>query len=86
MTTIRVRVIQVVHVTLDETKFTPEFMAEFRRHFFDLRTIEGHAEHLAQMYTRGICDQYSFIQGYGHPKDMGITFEDVSINTEVVTP
>jgi hypothetical protein len=72
-----VEVTQVVTVTLDETKFTPEFMEEFRGHFFDFETIDEHAEHLAQLAARGVIEpsKYSgeFIEGYGPSADMGIT-------------
>ena len=63
-------------VTVDETKFTPEFMAEFRKTFYDFKTMDDHIQHLGQLFSRGLCDDFSFIEGYGPAKDMGIKFSD----------
>ena len=83
-----VQVSQVVKVTVDEAKFTPEFMAEFQRDFFPLQTVDDHIEHLAQMYARGVISDFpgDFIEGYGPAKDMGIAFaeEPYSVEPEIV--
>lgn len=64
-----------VRVTVDESKFTPEFMAEFRESFFPYETIEEHLEHLANLFARGVVDNSdTFIEGYGPPQEMGIRF------------
>lgn len=73
-TTKTVVVSQTVEVTLDESKFTPEFMAEFKRSFYEFDTIDEHRKHLAQLHARGLCDDFSFIEGYGRAQDMGIGF------------
>lgn len=80
-----VRVEQLVEVTLDEGKFTPAFMEEFQRHFFPLDTVPLHAEHLAQMYARGVADDApsEFIEGYGPPSEMGIKFRTIGVTQEV---
>lgn len=78
MKTFEVEVTRVVRVSLDETQFTPEFMAEFRENFFDLDTIEGHAAHLAQLHARGMADNFDYIEGYSAAPITGITFEDVA--------
>src|SRR5271168_2990045 len=71
----RILVSQDVELSLDEGKFTPEFMTEFRESFFQFHTVEDHAEHLAQLYAREIVDnQTEFIEGYGDPADFGIKF------------
>lgn len=67
-----INVVQEVEVTLDESKFTPEFMDEFRASFFDFDTIEDHAKHIAQLYARGVVEGDDFIEGYGRPSEMGI--------------
>lgn len=73
MVTREVKVEQVVSVTVDETKFTDAFMAEFRGSMYPFDTLNDHLEHLAQMYARGLCDEFTtFIEGYGPPKEMGI--------------
>lgn len=73
-----------IEVTLDESKFTPEFEEEFNTTFFMTHSINDHYEHLAQMFARGVCDNSSFIEGYGLPKDMGIELCHVSTETEIV--
>ncbi|WP_319414390.1 hypothetical protein [uncultured Cohaesibacter sp.] len=81
-----VEVTITVKVTVDETKFTDDFMEEFRESFFSLYSIDEHCEHLAQMNARGVAHDFSdsFIEGYGPPKEMGISFEEVDLSTEVV--
>lgn len=71
-----VEVLQAVVVTVDETKFTLEFMEEFRASFFEFEDIDEHVEHLAQLYARGLIDGYpdEFVEGYGLLGDFGITF------------
>lgn len=62
-------------IEIDESKFTDEFMEEFRQHFFPFYDLEDHAEHIAQMQARGVIDIISspeFVEGYGPSNDMGI--------------
>lgn len=76
MKTFEVDVIQTVRVTLDESKFTPEFMQEFREGFYSFEDFHEHAEHIAQLVARGIVDLSdpdTFIEGYGEARDMGIS-------------
>ncbi len=86
MITKRVVVSQVVEVTVDDTKFTPEFFAEFEASMFPYGTIDRHIEHLAQLHARGIVDQGDFIEGYGPSADMGISLnvEPGSTETEII--
>jgi hypothetical protein len=82
-----VRVIQDVKVIIDETKFDPQFLEEFRKSFYHFKTTEQHLEHLGQMFARGLVDDYSFIEGYGPARDMGISFqEDRYMTVEVLDP
>jgi hypothetical protein len=74
MTAKNFEVVQVVRVEVDETKFTPQFMEEFRAIMYPFQTLDQHLEHLAQLHARGIVDDYSFIEGYGPAADMGIKF------------
>lgn len=67
-----VDVTQTVEVEVDESKFTPEFMQEFRNSFYSFHTINQHLEHLAQLYARGL--DRDFIEGYGPAQDFGIRF------------
>lgn len=72
-----------VEVYLDESKFDEAFIAEFQASFYDFDTIDEHREHLAQLFARGIVDEFTdFIEGYGPPKEMGIEFKSVEFWTE----
>lgn len=83
-------VTQHVTVEVDETRFTEEWMAEFRESFYDFYTIEDHVEHLAGGHARGLWDNFSFIEGYGpayYPSNgyepFGINFFVNYVETEV---
>ena len=80
-----VTVTQRVEVTVDETKFTDEFMAEFRQNMYPFDTIQDHILHLAQLYARGITDDFpgDFIEGYGRPAEFGIKFRTVGMDVEI---
>lgn len=74
-----------VDVTVDPSKFTPEFMEEFRRDFYNFHTIDEHIEFLAQLYARGLADEWSqFVEGYGPPSDFGIEFRAAGQETAIV--
>lgn len=68
----QVAVTRVVEIEVDEAKFTPQFMTEFRASMYNFRTLDRHIEHLAQLYARNVVDDQSFIEGYGPAKEMGI--------------
>ena len=78
-----VKVSMYIDVDVDETKFTEEFMQEFRESFYDFHTIEDHIEHLATLFARGLCYNGSFIEGYGETKEMGIKFKMIDIDREI---
>lgn len=68
------RIVEVtfnVEVEMDDSKFTPEFMEEFRGSFFQMHTLDEHAEHLAWLAVRERLNE-DFTEGYGPLKDMGI--------------
>jgi len=71
-------------IELDETKFTEEFMAEFREGFYPFFLLSQHAEHIAQLYARGLYDPFfdEFIEGYGKPSEMGIKVVFIGATTE----
>lgn len=76
---------QFVRVTVDETKFTKEFLREFREEFYPLHSVEDHMRRLASLYAAGHCDECSeFIEGYGDPADFGIKFENTGFNVESI--
>lgn len=77
-------VTQTIEVEVDETKFTPEFMAEFREHFYNFHTMKEHVGHLGQLYARDLVDEYTiFIEGYGDVKKLGIVFNAIDIDVGV---
>ena len=79
-----VSVEMLVEVEVDETKFTPEFMGEFRDHFFGLDTVEEHIEHLAQLEAREVLSQ-EFTEGYGPLKDFGIVARVIGCETSILS-
>lgn len=79
-----VRVTQDVEVEIDEAKFSPEFMKEFRESFYKFNTLDEHLEHLAQLEARGVIRGDNFIEGYGDPKGMGISMHVELCETEVI--
>lgn len=77
-----VTVTSTVRVSVDESKFTPQFLKEFRECFCNLQTIDEHIQRLAKLKVRGDCDQ-DFVEGYGSQKDMGIDIEILETGTEI---
>lgn len=90
MTTLIFEVTQTVEVTVDESKFTPEFMAEFRDNMFHCETVADHAEHIAQLQARGVIEldinRDEFIEGYGPASDMGIAAKVTETTVDEVAP
>lgn len=72
-------------VELDESKFTPEFMEEFRQSFYQFYDLEDHAEHITQLYARGVVEGDDFIEGYGKPSEAGIKVTYVDAETFAAT-
>jgi hypothetical protein len=86
MTEKHIIVTQIVTVAVDETKFTPEFMADFRKTMYPFQTLDDHLEHLAQLYARGLHDtamRNTFIEGYGPADGMGIRARIQHVETEI---
>ena len=80
-----VMVAQTVSVDVDESKFTEEWMAEFRESFYPFHCVEDHVKHLAQLYARGLVSNFtSLIEGYGAPSDFGISFCAIDQEDEIV--
>lgn len=92
MKTYTVIVTSEVEVTLDETKFTPEFFAEFNSSISDWGDdMERHAEHLAWVHATGVENltyvrKAPFVEGYGPVDEMGISALTRDTDCEVVTP
>lgn len=79
-------VVRLVSVEIDETKFTEEFLKEFREHISShIYDIDGHIEHLAWSFAAGRADDDQFIEGYGPAKDFGIKFREISDDVETIS-
>lgn len=78
-----VEVTQWIEVEIDESKLTPDWLAEFRKSFYPFETINDHLEHLAQLNARGLADDDHFIEGYGPAAEMGIRFKEQDIQTRI---
>lgn len=70
-----------VDVEVDETKFTPEFMQEYRDSFYNFNRIEDHMEHIAQLEVRELL--MPFTEGYGPIKDFGIKAKITDTESEI---
>ena len=73
-----------VEVEVDDEKYTPEFMEDFRQSMYAFTSIDDHIKHLAQMYARNIVENRSFIEGYGHTDEMGISFAAKGGEEEII--
>ena len=80
-----IQVTQTIEVTVDETKFTDEFMREYREYFYDFDDIDDHLRFLASQEAQGFVSHGSaFIEGYGPMNEMGISFNTTSLETDVI--
>ncbi len=77
-----VTVIQEVEVTLDESKFTEEFMNDFSKDYHHIEDIEGHARHIAEVIAQD-SGYPNYIDGYGDLEEMGIGVSASNPETEV---
>lgn len=78
----KVQVVFEVEVTVDESKFTPEWLAEWRESFYNFHSVEDHIEHIAQLAARDALHP-NFTDGYGALADMGIEARVVSQQQEI---
>lgn len=70
-----------IEVEVDESKFTPEFIDAFKKHFHDLDSIEEHIEYIAELHAKNRLD--SFTEGYGELSSMGIKAQINDVFAEV---
>lgn len=90
MKTYTVEVVQIVKVTLDETKFTPDFFGGFNTSISDWGDdLERHANHLAWVHASGVEDlsyarQGPFVEGYGPVHEMGVKAATIETDTQVI--
>lgn len=83
MITRQIAVTQVVEVTVDETKFTEEWMADWRKSFYPFRSVNHHMVHIAQLEARGGLNP-DFTEGYGPLSDMGIKAKVLDQTEEIL--
>lgn len=60
-----------VEVVAGEGVFTPEFLDEFSRHFYDIETAEEHLKNIAVLVAVGKMSWDGFVEGYGYLKKEG---------------
>jgi len=72
-----------VTVTVDESKFTKEWMEDFNKTFHYKEDIDAHKEHLAEMFATGVIEgrPSEFVEGYGVLSEMGIVLENEGTTT-----
>ena len=72
---------QVVRVTVDPSRFTPEFMAAFSESINEKEDISEHMEYIAEMAAKGIVfSPNDFLEGYGILSEFGIDFSIESVD------
>ncbi|WP_057465582.1 hypothetical protein [Pseudovibrio sp. POLY-S9] len=82
----RVEMKSTVLMDIDESKFTDEFMEQYRQ-LIDpgFSEVRDHADLLAYLNLREIAENGSFIEGYGDLKQQGVEFVGLpEIKTEAV--
>ncbi len=84
-----VEITMQVEVQTDDSKFTDQFMEEFRADFFPFHDMNDHAKHIAQLAAREVAEfsvhvPTEFVEGYGPIGEMGISVESVSMEMEVL--
>lgn len=75
-----------VIVELDESQFSEEWLAHFKKYFYDVEDdcseaetpLQGHAANLATQELQGVI-QGNFLEGYGNISDMGIHIGDPDV-------
>lgn len=78
-----ITVTQEITVTVDESRFTPEFMENYSKHFHECETVEDHMKYIAESYARGIVTfNGDFLEGYGKMDDFGISCKRESVEVD----
>lgn len=84
-TIVIVEVVSTVSVTVDKSKFTPEFLEEFKQNFQVLHTVGDHIEHLAMLVASGHIGPFTEqVEGYGRLDDMGIRLKVIDVESEAL--
>jgi hypothetical protein len=71
-----------IQVEVDENKFTPKFIAEFKENFYSFETIDVHIQHIALLEVHGLLNK-DFTEGYGRLDDMGIKAKILYTDSEI---
>lgn len=69
-----------VDVEIDEEKFTPGFMENYRKDFYQFNDVSDHMRHIAQLKARELL--MPFVEGYGPITEFGIKADVVDVTTE----
>lgn len=84
MTTKFFEVVQTVRIDYDESKFTPEFMKEFRGYLYSFHSVNDHLEHLAQLKARELIENSSDVEGYGVLSEFGVSLSALDLDIQEV--
>ncbi|SDR07983.1 hypothetical protein [Pseudovibrio sp. Tun.PSC04-5.I4] len=82
----RVELKSTILIDIDESKFTEEFMEQYRE-LIDpsFREVRDHAGLLAEFALGGIAENGDFVEGYGDLNQQGIKFVDLpQVETEAI--
>lgn len=79
-----VAVTKLMEVEFDETKFTKEFIEEFKGFMYPFNDVDDHIKFLAELEASGRIGYDKFVEGYGNIKTgFGITFTDGGVNVDI---
>ncbi len=79
-----VEVIQLINITIDESKFTPEFMKDFNSYMFEFKGVEEHIKFIVEKFADGtVSSENDFLEGYGILSEFGIKLEKEYIESEI---
>ncbi len=72
---------QIIKVTVDPARFTPEFMKAFNESIHEKDNIREHMEFIAEMVAGGVVSSPSdFLEGYGVLSEFGVDFRIESVD------
>lgn len=79
---------QTISVEVDESKFTPKFLADFSEYITEMENIEDHRKYLAEIFAQGLIHGYPTedVEGYGRLSEMGIRLSRVCLEVDAEFP
>ncbi len=71
-----VKIEKLIEVEIDESKFTEEFINDFKESFYPFENMDAHITHIAWLESSRLLN--SFTEGYGDISDFGISAQEKS--------